>query len=121
MVEKSLDLSYLKNISMGNPAFELKLLKVFIEQAATEMEKINEFLQEEDWDSIYASAHKIRPSFRFIDAVEIEALLNNIEGNIKNKKNLDKLPELVNKFFELCKESIENVKKEIEKYKDLIK
>lgn len=113
-MEKSLDLSYLQNISMGNKEFVLKLLQTFVEQTSLEMEKIHELSLKKDWDSLSASAHKIKPSFHFVGALEMEALLNTIEIEAKDKSKLAELPAHISIFLKACKEIIIAVKKEIE-------
>src|ERR1051326_2781624 len=50
MIENLFSLSYLKNISKGNNEFELKMLKTFIEQTSSEMEKIKNAFKNQDWD-----------------------------------------------------------------------
>ena len=102
---------------MGSNDFELKLLKTFVEQTTIEMEKIREFLQKKDWNSLCASAHKIKPSFHFIGGLEAETLLTSMEDITRHKTNLGKLPELVGTFLQACKKTIGDVKIEIEKYK----
>lgn len=116
MTKHSLDLSYLKSISMGNQDFELKLLRTFIEQTTLEIEKIREYHYKRNWDSLCASAHKIKVSFHIIGALEMEKLLNTIEDTIRNKKYFGKLPELISIFLQRCRKTIKDVKIEIEKY-----
>jgi CheY-like chemotaxis protein/two-component sensor histidine kinase len=116
MAENSFNLSYLKNISKGNSAFELKMLQTFVEQTSIEKEKIQTFFQNQQWDLLSGSAHKIKPSFHFVGAFETEALLKNIEDTARSKTNLEKLPELVSKFLDTCSRTLEYVKSEIEKY-----
>ncbi len=118
MAKNSIDLFYLKNISMGNREFELKLLQTFVEQTDIEMKIIQESLQRKDWDALYASAHKIKPSLHFIGGLQTEALLKSIEGIVKDKINLEKLPELVSDFLKSCIQVIKEVKVEIENYQN---
>lgn len=116
MNKDSLDLSYLKGISKGNKEFELKMLKTFVEQTSSEMEKIQISFQNKEWDALGGAAHKIKPSFHFIGELETEKLLTTIEGMAKQKNELEKLPGLVDIFLKSCKQTLENVKVEIEKY-----
>lgn len=118
MNKSVIDLSYLKNISMGNSAFELKLLKVFIEQTIVETTKIKEFVTNKDWILLSASAHKIKPSFHFVGCVETEKLLNKIEDGAKDKRKQEELPQLVEVFLQLSEQIIKDVKSEIEKYQE---
>lgn len=116
MNKNSLDLSFLKSVSKGKKDFELKMLKTFLEQTGSEMEKIQTALQNKEWDLLCGSAHKIKPSFLYIGEIETEKLLNTIEDITRNKKNIEKLPELVGVFLKSCKQTLENVKAEIAKY-----
>src|SRR3954469_54546 len=121
MAETSIDLSYLKTISMGNKDFELKLLKTFLDQTAVEMEKIRASLQQKDLDSISAAAHKIKSSFHFLGALRTEELLNTIENIARYKKETEKLPGLVSSFLNACTKILEDVTLEIEKFSGSLK
>jgi HPt (histidine-containing phosphotransfer) domain-containing protein len=110
------DLTYLKNISKGNREFELKMLMTFMEQTSEEAAKISKCLVEKDWDSLYASVHKIKPSFHFIGARKTEKLIVAIEEMAREQNELNKLPHLINKFLQSCRNDMKAVNAAIEKY-----
>lgn len=118
MKNKVIDLSYLKTISTGNRTFELKILETFAEQATAETALMSDSLLKKNWNALYFSSHKIKPSFHFVGGLEAEILLNRIEGITRDKNGLEDLPGLVNTFLLLCKEILAEVRKAIEKYKE---
>lgn len=118
MATESIDLSYIKSISNGSRAFELQMLETFVDQTAGEIEKIEKYNLQQDWQSLCACAHKIKLSFHFIGADGIWTLLDTIEDMIRSKKGIEKVPAMVSSFLKMHGKVLDDVKIEIKKYTD---
>lgn len=111
------DLSYLRSISRGSKEFIVKLINSFITQTSAEIEKLKQHLQAQNWEGVYATAHKMKPSFHFVGLKELKEPIQNIETYAKEKSNLSSIPELVSQVVAVCNTAINELKEEIEKLK----
>ncbi len=70
-------------------------------------------LSDQDWASLYTSAHKIIPSFSIMGInKENEDLARKIQEYSTSKQNLDVIPELVLKLDAVCSKACEELKEE---------
>ena len=112
--KKHTNLTYLKGISKGDIEFMLKVIDTFITQAKSDIEKLNQFIKEEKWDSIYFVAHKMKPSFQFVGIKELQEVIENIEKYAKDKKNIDIISKLAKQISSVYESSVKELKKESE-------
>ena len=47
---KAYDLSGLRKITRGNTEFEMKMLNMFVDQTPSQLEKLEEYLEKEDFE-----------------------------------------------------------------------
>ena len=109
------DLTYLKTISRGNDEFLLKVIHTFISQVRSDLDKIQQYMDEKKWDSIHFIAHKIKPSFQFVGIKALEEVIVNIETYAKEQNNLDLLPPLVFQLTSIYEASVEELNEEEKK------
>ncbi len=73
------DLSMLEEISQGNNAFILKLVKLFCDQSPKMVEQIKDAYQAKNYSSMSAIAHKIKPSIDNLRITSLQQAIRKIE------------------------------------------
>jgi len=106
---KHIDLTYLKQLSNGSNEFIIEMISVFMEQTPIEISNLEKYLEEKDWKSLRAIAHKMKPSFSFMGIKELDALIKLIEEYAANETNLELLPEMIAKLKKICYEAIKEL------------
>jgi len=117
MENKHTDLTYLREIAKGSTEFIAKLINSFITQTGTELTRLKNALGNNDWDEIYATAHKMKPSFHFVGIAELKEPIQNIENFARERKNLNEIPPLISKVVNVCESSIVELKQELDNLK----
>lgn len=114
--KKHIDLDYLKQISNGSNEFIYQMISVFSEEIPVEIENIEKHLENKDWKSLRATAHKMKPSYSFMGVKELEDLVHSVEEFSSTETNLDQLPGLVARIRSITAEVIEELKEEKKKF-----
>ncbi len=73
------DLSMLEEISQGNNAFILKLVKLFCDQSPKMVEQIKDAYQAKNYASMSSIAHKIKPSIDNLRITSLQQAIRKIE------------------------------------------
>lgn len=110
--KKYIDLSYLNTIAKGNQEFIVKLINTFANEMSIDLPKIQQQLEDQDWDGVASTAHKMKPSFQFFGIKELQESILVIEANARERINLSDLPELISRLTYVCNEAIIELNKE---------
>jgi signal transduction histidine kinase/DNA-binding response OmpR family regulator len=92
------DLEELKKITRGDKDFFKKILELFIENTPSNTEKMKQAVVEENWNTVGAIAHKLRPSFAHMGMKDLAEELKAIEENAFAGENLIETKERINDF-----------------------
>ena len=111
--KKYTDLSYLRSISKGNGDFEQRMLNAFVEQSATDVQRLKNALQAKDWDTIYLIAHKMKPSLQFVGLDVLQPEILQLELASRQKTDLDRVTESVSTVSTIIGIAIEEVREEL--------
>ncbi len=83
---RTIDLSYLQEISGGDPFFVQKMVETFIEDATLAIRQLREALLQEDWETLQRTAHSMKPNLHMMGlhdqkegAIRLEAALREKE------------------------------------------
>lgn len=96
-----LDLSYLKTVSNGSTEFMIDFIDLLLTEIPEYFEKLNQFIEDENWSEAAEIAHKIKPSLTFMGVKSAMADMAEIENNARNVENLDRIPILFNPIREM--------------------
>ncbi|MES2836463.1 MAG: Hpt domain-containing protein [Bacteroidota bacterium] len=110
---KRIDLSYLKDFANGDNAFIVEMIDAFASQTPEELNLISSALENKNWKTVRAVAHKMKPSITFMGISELKEVVVLILEYSSKEISLELIPELVNKFKTICNEAIKEL--EIEK------
>jgi CheY-like chemotaxis protein/HPt (histidine-containing phosphotransfer) domain-containing protein/anti-sigma regulatory factor (Ser/Thr protein kinase) len=86
------DLTGIRNISRGNDAFVVKLVKLFIDQTLPIVSEIMEKYEAGDHPTMGALAHKLKPSIDNMGIINLKETIREIEKAGKSNVGIEKLP-----------------------------
>jgi len=112
--ERLYDLSYLRANSNGDEGFVLKIVQGFLKHTPEALDKMNQHLENEEWERVGAIAHRIKPSVDFIGLKSLKKIIRLIESYAKEKKNLVEIPALVQKINEVCGRAMQQMREEFD-------
>lgn len=87
-VEK-INLSNLNHISGGDQQFVRQMLESFITTTSRGLSAIREEIEGKNWDAAADQSHRIQPPCRHIGAMELYAILRNLEKSLRQRQNTD--------------------------------
>jgi HPt (histidine-containing phosphotransfer) domain-containing protein len=94
-VEKNnspLDLSYLRDMSGDSAEFMIEMIDMFKVQTPLYVSDLEQSIIAQDWAKASGFAHKIKPTFSYVGREDARALLQVIENNAKEMKDLSEMP-----------------------------
>ena len=129
-IPKSVELSYLNRLTKSNPVLMMEMISAYLDQTPVLIRALKKGLQNQDWDLLYASAHKIIPSFSMMGMNNhFEGLAKEIQGFALSRKNTapvevllgdndeqDKLSQFVSELEAECNQACNELE---EKFKEL--
>ena len=112
--EIKIDLSYLYDLSNGDPIFIKDMLQTFINEAPGYIEELSTAMEAQNWPIVYKIAHQLKPNFMMLGMVPQQDLAIRLE-KIAKHDNGDKTeaPALAQKIEESVIQSLPLLKAKI--------
>jgi PAS domain S-box-containing protein len=107
------DLSMVQSVSGGDEGFIKKMVALFIETVPQNVQDLKKALQEENWDQVGKTAHKLKST---IDSMGIKSLrqeIRTVEANAKQKESLEEVPVLIGTIDSVIRECIVQLQAEV--------
>jgi len=104
------NLTYLKNMSGGNPEVIREMIGLFIEQVQEISEAMLQSLELKDWVSLSKLAHKAKSSVSIMGMNDLAEKLKYLEHSAFEEKDIDSYQPIVNQFMVDCSDAIEELK-----------
>ena len=95
-----IDLSILRNLMGNDEKMVQQFLHIFKTQTPEQLNQLDNFISNKDWESASAIAHAIKSQSKYLGLEEIANQAFTIEKNTEKKENL---PDIQNKFNVLKK------------------
>ncbi|MDZ7605788.1 MAG: Hpt domain-containing protein [Cyclobacteriaceae bacterium] len=116
MESKSIDLTFLKEMSENDSNFIADLIQSFITQIPKDMENMWFHFKNEEYDDVANLIHKIKPSITFMGIHELKDMVVEIEDNAK-KRQIDPIEDQLKLFDKICRKAIAELLDELPLYK----
>ncbi len=100
-----LDLKRLQTISRGKVEFQQKLLKMYLENAKTDLKTIKKAIKSEDYETLVASAHRLKGSSGNVGMRHLPGFAAHLEQKAR-QKTLEGCQELVIKMEDHLQQAI---------------
>ncbi len=108
------NLEKLERQTNNNQDFMKKMILMFVQRLPSSMDEIEQHHQQQDWERVYAIAHKLKPSIDMLDIVQLKTTIRAIEEAAKYQKDLETLPEHVQTLRRVGEEVIVELNKDFE-------
>lgn len=111
------DLSYLKEMAMGDETIVIETTEVFIQDAPNSIEDVQTHYANQDWEKLAKTAHKIKPNLAYMGMNRARELIIEIEQQANNEDISPDLGEKIKEFRELCNKAIDELSGKLEALK----
>ena len=109
------DLSMVQSVSGGDEGFIKKMVALFIETVPQNVQDLKNALQEENWDQVGKTAHKLKSTIDSMGIKSIRQEIRTVEANARQKESLDQVAPLVATIDSVITECIGQLRIEIMK------
>jgi len=109
------DLSMVQSVSGGDESFIKKMVALFIETVPQNMQDLKNALQEENWDQVGKTAHKLKSTIDSMGIKSIRQEIRTVEANARAKESLDQVAPLVATVDNVIRECIGQLQEEVMK------
>jgi len=111
------DLSYLREIAMGDDSIVIETTEAFLEDTPAALENIQNHYESEEWQQLSKQAHKIKPNLKYMGMEHAHELVLTIEEQAKSGQISDDLGEKVSEFCSLCHQALDELTDKVEELK----
>ncbi len=98
--KKLTDLSFLRNLTGGNPDKMVKYLRMFLTGAPQSITQMELYALSKDWGALKQTAHALKPQLGYFGAKGSEDLVKQIEHNADSQTDVEQLPAMISIFRE---------------------
>jgi HPt (histidine-containing phosphotransfer) domain-containing protein len=114
---KITDLSYLQEVSGGEPRFMKKMMRVFSEQVPEFIENMEKHLADKDYISLGREAHKAKSSVGIVGMNDLGTKMKELQLLTEKSENIESYAGYIEEFKSLCLAAVV----ELEEYSDQLK
>lgn len=107
------DLTFLRTFTGGNPDKIKKYVNMFLQLCPGQLDVMGTQLQEQNYNGLRGTAHALKPQITYMGIRKGEDLVKAIEHHAGNQVEVEKLPEMLKEFREVCTAAMEELKQEI--------
>jgi|WetSurMetagenome_2_1015567.scaffolds.fasta_scaffold52025_3 HPt (histidine-containing phosphotransfer) domain-containing protein len=109
---KITDLTYLNQVSGGEPRFIKEMIKIFNEQVPEFISNMEKFLSEKNYLELGREAHKAKSSVIIVGMNDLGTKMKELQLLTEKSENTEKYPDFINDFKIQCLAAV----KELEEY-----
>ena len=110
---KLYNLAYLLEASAGDYSFVEKMIRTYLNNTPKYLDELKKWMMQNNFYELKRVAHKFKATVTIVGIKEIEDLIDELEANIMQNKNLEKLPMIVEKIITKGNKSVLELQEEI--------
>ena len=107
------DLSMVQSVSGGDEGFIQRMVALFIETVPQNVQDLKTAMQEENWDQVGKTAHKLKSTIDSMGIKSIRQEIRTVEANARQKESLQDIPSLVSNIDSVIRECIGQLQAEV--------
>jgi HPt (histidine-containing phosphotransfer) domain-containing protein len=111
-----IDLSYLRQLANGSDEFMETMITIFISETPLAIEQLEISSEKKDWAALKAIAHKMKPSFGFMGISGLKEVVEGIESEASEGKNILLIEKSIRKLKSVCTLAIQELRLELNSY-----
>jgi HPt (histidine-containing phosphotransfer) domain-containing protein len=104
-----------QSVSGGDENFIKKMVALFIETVPQNLQDLKNAVQQENWDIVGKTAHKLKSTIDSMGIKSIRQEIRSVEANARQKESLDQVPSLVATIDNVIQECIGQLQTEVMK------
>ncbi|HCE57861.1 MAG TPA: hybrid sensor histidine kinase/response regulator [Prolixibacteraceae bacterium] len=121
-LKRCINLEYLNHCTKSNPKLMMEMISAYLEQTPPLVSTMKQSLSNNDWNLLYASVHKMIPSFSIMGiGSDFESMANKVQEIAGTLKQSGELTELVLQLEEVCTQACDEIRTELNHIKTTMK
>jgi HPt (histidine-containing phosphotransfer) domain-containing protein len=110
---KTIDLTFLNSFTGGNSEKMKKYITMFLNFCPGQLQTMKKHLDAEDYSALRGAAHALKPQITYMGIKAGEDLVKKIENNAGTNTDVEKLPEMLSSFTNICEQAMSELKEEV--------
>ncbi|MBN1821871.1 MAG: Hpt domain-containing protein [Prolixibacteraceae bacterium] len=106
---KITDLSYLKQVSGGEPKFMKEMIRIFSEQVPEFISNMEQHLADKNYIELGREAHKAKSSVIIVGMNEMGSKMKELQLLTEKNEGIERYPDFVNEFKSLCLAAVDEL------------
>jgi len=116
-----IDLNYLNQRTKSHPKLMMEMISAYLEQTPSLISTMKQSLIDQDWNQLYASVHKMIPSFSIMGMnIDFENMAKKVQEYASMQKQAEGIPELVLQLENICTQACDELRVELNRIKKTI-
>jgi len=117
--DRCIDLDYLSQRTHSHPKLMMEMIAAYLEQTPPLILAMKQGLVDKDWDLLYASVHKMIPSFSIMGiSIDFENMAKKVQEYAVNQKQSEGIPNLVFELEKICSQACTELEIEFNRIKN---
>lgn len=105
---------YLYDFSQGDEEFVREMVEAFLVETPRSLEEMKQAEAEEDWEQLYQTAHRLKPSFEMLELNGLKQKLEALEEMLKAKPVMrEEVKQLLVEFCRQSREEMEEIQRRV--------
>ena len=121
IVNSCIDLNYLNQRTKSHPKLMMEMISAYLEQTPPLISTMKQSLIDKDWNQLYASVHKMIPSFSIMGINnDFENMAKKVQEYASTQKQSEGISEMVLQLENICTQACDELKVELNRIKNTI-
>lgn len=117
---KCIDLEYLNQRTKSHPKLMMEMISAYLKQTPPLVLAMKQSLKDNNWDLMYASAHKMIPSFSIMGiSIDFENMAKKVQEYAVTQKQSGEINELINQLDKVCLQACKELEEEFNRIKSM--
>jgi PAS domain S-box-containing protein len=110
---KCTDLDNLNRRTKSNPQLMMDMISLYLEQTPPLIVSMKKSMREKDWETLYATVHKMIPSFSIMGInPAFEQMARKVQDYASACREADEMPEMIHQLENICVQACEELKED---------
>ncbi|TAL47355.1 MAG: response regulator [Chitinophagaceae bacterium] len=116
---KCTDLAYLIRRTKSDPKLMMEMISLYLEQTPPLIILMKQSLRDKDWSTLYASVHKMIPSFSIMGiSTDFETMAKKVQDYASSQQQAEGIPDMVLQIENICSQACSELKEELNRIKN---
>lgn len=113
--DRVIDLTYLKEISMGDQGMIVEMIQVFLEEYPDALDEMHQLHNGESWEKLRARAHKFKPNLAYMGIDTGMEEIQELEDHAKNNNPDLAIQSKLTSLKSICEQASKELRQELQK------